>query len=466
MINLDDTIIAPATSNQASAIAVLRISGNKAISITQNYFDKNIIDAKTHSLHFGKIKTKENEVIDEVLLSVFKNPTSYTGEDTVEISCHGSTYIQQRIIQLYNQSGVRMANPGEFTMRAFKNGKLDLTQAEAVADLIASDSKASHEVAMNQMRGGISNKLNDLREKLINFAALIELELDFSTEDVEFANRDEFKSLLNEINLNLSELIDSFLYGNAIKEGVSTAILGKPNAGKSSLLNAVLKEDKAIVSDIAGTTRDIIEDTAVFDGIKFRFIDTAGIRETTDTIESIGVERAVSNALKSNILIYLYEREQITEDEIKSFLNQFYNKGKYLFLIENKTDISGGFRSEFISKELIEELKNSFSSFYYSGISAQNKEDIDKLLIQLTKLVKSWQKEDVAVITQARHLDALNQTQRAINQTLNGLSIGIPNDLLAQDIREAIYHLGSITGNIEVDRDILGTIFGKFCIGK
>lgn len=466
MINLDDTIIAPATGNQASAIAVLRISGNKAISITQNYFDKNIIDAKTHSLHFGKIKTKENEVIDEVLLSVFKNPTSYTGEDTVEISCHGSTYIQQRIIQLYNQSGVRMANPGEFTMRAFKNGKLDLTQAEAVADLIASDSKASHEVAMNQMRGGISNKLNDLREKLINFAALIELELDFSTEDVEFANRDEFKSLLNEINLNLSELIDSFLYGNAIKEGVSTAILGKPNAGKSSLLNAVLKEDKAIVSDIAGTTRDIIEDTAVFDGIKFRFIDTAGIRETTDTIESIGVERAVSNALKSNILIYLYEREQITEDEIISFLNQFYNKGKYLFLIENKTDISGGFRSEFISKELIEELKNSFSSFYYSGISAQNKEDIDKLLIQLTKLVKSWQKEDVAVITQARHLDALNQTQRAINQTLNGLSIGIPNDLLAQDIREAIYHLGSITGNIEVDRDILGTIFGKFCIGK
>lgn len=466
MINLDDTIIAPATGNQASAIAVLRISGNKAISITQNYFDKNIIDAKTHSLHFGKIKTKEDEVIDEVLLSVFKNPTSYTGEDTVEISCHGSTYIQQRIIQLYNQSGVRMANPGEFTMRAFKNGKLDLTQAEAVADLIASDSKASHEVAMNQMRGGISNKLNDLREKLINFAALIELELDFSTEDVEFANRDEFKSLLNEINLNLSELIDSFLYGNAIKEGVSTAILGKPNAGKSSLLNAVLKEDKAIVSDIAGTTRDIIEDTAVFDGIKFRFIDTAGIRETTDTIESIGVERAVSNALKSNILIYLYEREQITEDEIKSFLNQFYNKGKYLFLIENKTDISGGFRSEFISKELIEELKNSFSSFYFSGISAQNKEDIDKLLIQLTKLVKSWQKEDVAVITQARHLDALNQTQRAINQTLNGLSIGIPNDLLAQDIREAIYHLGSITGNIEVDRDILGTIFGKFCIGK
>lgn len=466
MINLDDTIIAPATGNQASAIAVLRISGNKAISITQNYFDKNIIDAKTHSLHFGKIKTKENEVIDEVLLSVFKNPTSYTGEDTVEISCHGSTYIQQRIIQLYNQSGVRMANPGEFTMRAFKNGKLDLTQAEAVADLIASDSKASHEVAMNQMRGGISNKLNDLREKLINFAALIELELDFSTEDVEFANRDEFKSLLNEINLNLSELIDSFLYGNAIKEGVSTAILGKPNAGKSSLLNAVLKEDKAIVSDIAGTTRDIIEDTAVFDGIKFRFIDTAGIRETTDTIESIGVERAVSNALKSNILIYLYEREQITEDEIKSFLNQFYNKGKYLFLIENKTDISGGFRSEFISKELIEELKNSFSSFYFSGISAQNKEDIDKLLIQLTKLVKSWQKEDVAVITQARHLNALNQTQRAINQTLNGLSIGIPNDLLAQDIREAIYHLGSITGNIEVDRDILGTIFGKFCIGK
>lgn len=466
MINLDDTIIAPATGNQASAIAVLRISGNKAISITQNYFDKNIIDAKTHSLHFGKIKTKENEVIDEVLLSVFKNPTSYTGEDTVEISCHGSTYIQQRIIQLYNQSGVRMANPGEFTMRAFKNGKLDLTQAEAVADLIASDSKASHEVAMNQMRGGISNKLNDLREKLINFAALIELELDFSTEDVEFANRDEFKSLLNEINLNLSELIDSFLYGNAIKEGVSTAILGKPNAGKSSLLNAVLKEDKAIVSDIAGTTRDIIEDTAVFDGIKFRFIDTAGIRETTDTIESIGVERAVSNALKSNILIYLYEREQITEDEIISFLNQFYNKGKYLFLIENKTDISGGFRSEFISKELIEELKNSFSSFYYSGISAQNKEDIDKLLIQLTKLVKSWQKEDVAVITQARHLDALNQTQRAINQTLNGLSIGVPNDLLAQDIREAIYHLGSITGNIEVDRDILGTIFGKFCIGK
>lgn len=466
MIDLDDTIIAPATGNQASAISVLRISGNKAISITQNYFDKNIIDAQTHSLHFGKIKTKENEVIDEVLLSVFKNPRSYTGEDTVEISCHGSTYIQQRIIQLYNQSGVRMANPGEFTMRAFKNGKLDLTQAEAVADLIASDSKASHEVAMNQMRGGISNKLNDLREKLINFAALIELELDFSTEDIEFANRDEFKILLNKINLNLSELIDSFLYGNAIKQGVSTAILGKPNAGKSSLLNAVLKEDKAIVSDIAGTTRDIIEDTAVFDGIKFRFIDTAGIRETSDTIESIGVQRAVSNALKSNILIYLYESEQITEDEIKSFLNQFYNKGKYLFLIENKTDISGGFQSEFISKELIEELKNNFSSFYFSGISAQNKEDIDKVLFQLTKLVKSWQKEDVAVITQARHLDALNQTQSAINQTLNGLSIGISNDLLAQDIREAIYHLGSITGNIEVDRDILGTIFGKFCIGK
>ena len=465
-MNLNETIIAPATGNVSAAIAVIRISGEYAITVTQQLFktSKNLADSPSHTLHFGKIMDKD-EVVDEVLVSLFKNPNSYTGEDVIEISCHGSLYIQQRIMQLFLDKGLRLAQPGEFTMRAFKNGKLDLAQAEAVADLIASDTRAAHEVAMNQMRGGISKQLTALRKELINFAALMELELDFSGEDVEFADRNQFRTLLKNIKQNIVPLIESFAYGNAIKQGVAVAIVGKPNAGKSSLLNALLKEDRAIVSDIAGTTRDTIEDMIVVDGIKFRLTDTAGLRETEDEIEAIGVQRSIANALKSKIVLFLYDRADTTADEIKQMLRPLFDKNIHLFLIENKIDLND-VSTSFLDAEFLESIQEEFKHVENLMVSAKNEVSVHELSQKLAEYIKTWHDPNAQVITQTRHLNALKATLIAVESIENGLNLDIPGDLLAQDIREAIRELGSITGEIEVDRDILGTIFGEFCIGK
>lgn len=465
-MNFDDTIIAPATGNVSAAIALIRISGNQAISTVEKVFKSNskLSKSESHKLHFGKIMD-QNEVVDEVLVSVFKNPNSYTGEDIIEISCHGSTYIQQRIINLFLHKGLRMANPGEFTMRAFKNGKLDLTQAEAVGDLIASDSKASHEIAMNQMRGGISNALQDLRKELIHFAAMIELELDFSGEDVEFADRSGLMNLLDKLESHIQPLIESFAYGNAIKQGVPVAIIGKPNAGKSSLLNALLNEDRAIVSDIAGTTRDTIEDIIVLGGIKFRLIDTAGLRQTTDTIEAMGVERSIENALKSKLVLFLYDRQDTSESEIMEMLQPLFQKNLHLFFIENKIDLHQENQS-ILNPQSQETLKQNFEGVQKFAISAHQTESVHQLAENLTNYVQSWHQDDQMVITQARHLHALENTISSIQDIRFGMENNVPSDLVAQDIRAAIQHLGGITGAIDVDKDILETIFGSFCIGK
>lgn len=465
-MNLIDTIIAPATGNISAAIAVIRISGGKALPVTEKLFktSKNLHSAPSHSLHFGRI-IDEDVIVDEVLVSVFKGPNSYTGEDVIEISCHGSVYIQQRILSLFLKNGLRMAEPGEFTMRAFTNGKLDLAQAEAVADLIASDSKASHEVAMQQMRGGISKQLTSLRKQLIHFAAMMELELDFSGEDVEFADRQQFMQLLKDLKQHIVPLIESFEYGNAVKEGVAVAILGKPNAGKSSLLNALLKEDRAIVSDIAGTTRDTIEDIIVVEGIKLRLIDTAGLRETSDEIEAIGVERSIANALKSKIVLFLFDRNDTTSEEIRNMLEPLFNKSIHLFLTENKTDLQKN-EGSFIDEELLNSLHPNFEYIESAAISAKNEKEVHNLSLRLAEYIRSWHTSGAQVITQTRHLYALQSALESIEEVKNGLEMNIPGDLVAQDIREAIRHLGSITGEIEVDRDILGTIFGEFCIGK
>ena len=462
----EETIIAPATGNASAAIAVIRISGDEAIEVTDRVFRsrKSLQQADSHTLHFGKI-TDGEEIVDEVLVSVFKGPNSYTGEDVIEISCHGSVYIQQRLLELFLQKGLRMAEPGEFTLRAFKNGKLDLAQAEAVADLIAADTKASHEVAMNQLRGGISKQLYALRQELIRFAALMELELDFSGEDVEFADREKFSELLDNLKKHIRPLIDSFAYGNAIKEGVPVAILGKPNAGKSSLLNALLREDRAIVSDIAGTTRDTIEDVIVVDGIKLRLTDTAGIRETADEIEAMGVERSIARALKSKVVLFLFDRRDTTQDEIRMMLQPLINKGIHLFLIENKIDLHEE-TAFYLDEEFRAEMEKNFEHVAYFALSARNDELVHELSKRLAVYIKSWHQADAQVITQTRHLRALQATLTAVEEIERGLALNVPGDLVAQDISEAIRELGSITGDIEIDRDILGTIFGEFCIGK
>ncbi|MGQ1928626.1 tRNA uridine-5-carboxymethylaminomethyl(34) synthesis GTPase MnmE [Ornithobacterium rhinotracheale] len=469
-MNYEETIIAPATGMQSAAIAVLRISGEKAFEITEKCFQpknkKRKISEKSHALIFGDIIDSNGNWIDEVLVSVFKNPNSYTGEDTVEISCHGSSFIIQQIIDLYLKNGARMANAGEFTLRAFKNGKLDLAQAEAVADLIASDTQAAHDLAMNQMRGGVSTKLKELRKQLIHFAAMLELELDFTEEDVEFADREEFLLLVKNLQTHIQALIDSFQYGNAIKDGIPIAILGKPNAGKSSLLNSILNEDKAIVSDIEGTTRDSIEDVVIANGIKFRLIDTAGIRETEDTIEALGVERAIANAKKSKLVLFLYDTENTQPEEITKLLQPIKNLGIHLFLIENKIDVRNGFNPEFFNSDEISSLKENFSSVKNLGISAKNSAQVSDLMTEIANLVKDWKNTSDTIITHARHKEALKKTLTSLQATQQALEMNIPGDLMAQDVREAIRHLGSITGDIEVDRDILGTIFSEFCIGK
>ncbi|WP_395094103.1 tRNA uridine-5-carboxymethylaminomethyl(34) synthesis GTPase MnmE [Vaginella massiliensis] len=460
----NDTICALATANGMGAIAVIRISGPQAIEKVNALFrskfgSKQLTEVDSHTVHLGYVLDADT-YIDEALFTVFKGPHSYTGEDVVEISTHGSVYIQQKVLEVLNKNGIRNANPGEYTFRAFWNGKMDLTQAEAVADLIASDSKASHEIAMKQMRGGFSTQIKELREQMVNFAALIELELDFSEEDVEFANREQFNELLNDLQNILKKLADSFAYGNVIKNGVPVAIVGAPNAGKSTLLNALLNEERAIVSDVEGTTRDTIEETLYINGIGFRFIDTAGIREAGDKIEQIGIEKTFEKIDKASIVLYLYDCNIMADNQIANQLEALVSKGKIVFNIANKIDVDN-------TREVIPQaIKDEFKDVIHLEISAKEKHNIDLLKEQLFAQVQLLNNANDTIVSNSRHLDVLQKTLAQIQKIRQGMQQGLPGDLLAMDIREALEYLGTITGEIDVDQDILGTIFGKFCIGK
>ena len=460
----NDSIIALATPSGIGAISVIRISGEDAINIVSKKFNsisgKKLKNQKTHTIHLGHI-IENNRIIDEVLVSVFKNPSSYTGENIVEISCHGSSYIQREIIQLFLKNGCRMADNGEFTMRAFLNGKMDLSQAEAVADVIASNSSASHQLAIQQMRGGITNELKDLRTKLLDFAALIELELDFSGEDVEFADRTKFKELVVTISSVLKKLIDSFSFGNAMKNGIPVAIIGEPNVGKSTLLNSLFNEEKAIVSEIAGTTRDAIEDELIIEGVAFRFIDTAGIRQTNDIVESIGIKKTFEKAENAQLLIFLIDSNKFVGskssflEEIKIIKNRFPNKR--LLLIANKIDS--------LPEKQRKEITTSVKEILL--LSAKEKIGITTLLKELTSLVnRGALSNNETIVTNSRHFEALNNALNAINSVQEGIDLKISTDLFSIDIRECLRHLGNITGEYDVDKDILGHIFSNFCIGK
>ena len=461
----NDTIIALATPSGVGAISVIRLSGGKSIEIVDAFFKsvkskKSLIDQKTHTIHLGHI-IQNDIILDEVLVSIFKNPKSYTGENVVEISCHGSVFIQQEIIQLFLQNGCRMADNGEFTMRAFLNEKMDLSQAEAVADVIASNSAASHQMAIQQMRGGITNELKELRAQLLDFAALIELELDFSGEDVEFADRTKFKELVTQITFVLKRLIDSFAFGNAMKNGIPVAIIGEPNVGKSTLLNTLLNEEKAIVSDIAGTTRDAIEDEMIIDGVAFRFIDTAGIRETEDVVESIGIKKAYEKAENAQLIIFLIDSNKFSYakgdflEEIETIKERFPNKR--LLVIANKIDTLSCHDSSILQSEIDNLIL----------LSAKQKTGINELKAELTSLVNTGAlSNNETIVTNSRHFEALNNALTAITSVQQGIDLEISTDLFSIDIRECLRHLGNITGEYDVDKDILGHIFGNFCIGK
>ena len=454
-MNIQDTIVALSTPQGSGALGVIRMSGPEAIGIAQKIFkpaskNKLLQDQSTQSLHFGKI-IFDNEVIDEVLLSLFKAPHSLTGENTIEISCHGSPYILQRALEACMAHGARLAEPGEYTLKAFYNGKMDLSQAEAVADLIASESKMAHQMALTQMKGSFSKELGYMREELIHFAALLELELDFSEEDVEFADRSSMLDLIARIQKKISSLIESFRMGNVIKNGIATAIVGAPNAGKSTLLNALLGEEKAIVSDIAGTTRDSIEDVIHLGGIKFRFIDTAGLRDTEDVIEKIGIERAYQKLQQADLVLYIVDATRLSEENALHELNQLKAQypDKIILALANKTDQVQGYSEAFLS---------------ISAKTGTGLEELKKRLIELAG-IENFNAQSTLVSNQ-RHLSALKEAQTALNEVEQGFHMHIPSDLVAIDLRRALYHLGSITGAIEVDRDILGAIFSKFCIGK
>ncbi len=451
--NLNDTICALATAPAVSAIGVIRVSGAQAISLVNTIFKgKDLTQQATHTIHFGKI-VNGNQVIDEVLASLFIAPKSYTGENTVELSCHGSPYIQQQILQLLVQQGCRVAQPGEFTLRAFLNKKLDLSQAEAVADLIASDSDESHKMAMNQMRGGFSAQINQMRERLINFASLIELELDFAEEDVEFAKRTELIQLVADILTLINSLTESFKYGNAIKNGIPTVIAGKPNAGKSTLLNALINEERAIVSDIAGTTRDTIEEAFVLDGITFRLIDTAGIREhAADVIEEKGIERTFEKIQKASIVIYVFDASNTTADELENELKTFADLNAIIIPVANKTDLAA------------QQIQLS-AALSIIQLSAKTLAGVQTLKQRLIEAVRTDEVKNDVIITNLRHFEALKQAADSLTQVLNGIEMGISGDLIAFDIRRALFHLGEITGEVTTD-DLLANIFSKFCIGK
>ena len=464
MIN-QETIVALASPSGAGAIAVIRISGEKALTIASEVFQsvsgKDIAKQKTHTIHLGHI-VDDKKVLDQVLLSIFKNPHSYTGENVVEISCHGSTFIQQQIIQLLLRKGCKMAQAGEFTLRAFLNGKLDLSQAEAVADLISSDNEASHQIAMQQMRGGFSNEIAKLREELLNFASLIELELDFAEEDVEFADRTQFKELLIRIEFVLKRLIDSFAVGNVIKNGIPVAIVGEPNVGKSTLLNALLNEERAIVSEIAGTTRDTIEDELTIGGIGFRFIDTAGIRETSDVVESIGIQKTFEKIEQAQVVLYILDGSWMMEDgsleNVKIEFEKIKNKFplKTIVVIVNKSDL--------LSDSDKTSIQNTIHNIQF--LSAKQKTGIDELKNTLLSFVNTGAlRNNETIVTNSRHYDSLLKALEEITKVRFGLDQNLSSDLMAIDIKQALYHFGEITGQVTND-ELLGNIFANFCIGK
>ena len=466
MIN-NDTIVALATPSGAGAIAVIRISGERAIEIGASVFQsikgKDLLKQKSHTLHLGHI-IDGNKTLDEVLVSIFKGSNSYTGENTIEISCHGSTYIQQQIIQLLLRKGCRMANAGEFTLRSFLNGKMDLSQAEAVADLISSDNEASHQIAMQQMRGGFSNELKNLRQELLNFASLIELELDFAEEDVAFADRTQFRELLVRIEFVLKRLIDSFAVGNVIKNGIPVAIVGEPNVGKSTLLNALLNEERAIVSEIAGTTRDTIEDELVIGGIGFRFIDTAGIRDTNDVIESIGIRKTFEKIEQAQVVLFLFDGLKFKVSSSEFFIEIEKVKNKFpikpLVIVINKLDLLSESEVLNITKQL-ETLNLKLLK-----ISAKNNLGIDELKNQLLSFVNTGAlRNNETIVTNTRHYDSLLKALDEIQKVKFGLESNLSSDLMAIDIKEALYHFGMITGEVTND-ELLGNIFANFCIGK
>ena len=462
-IETNDIIVALATAHGSSAIAIIRLSGPEVLNIVEPFIYSKTLkkislkNKPSHSVNFALIVFQDN-IIDEVLITLFKNPNSYTGQDSIEISCHGSPFIQQKLLQLFLSQGARMANAGEFTLRAFLNGKLDLSQAEAVSDLITSNSALSHQFAMQQMRGGFSTKINQLRQNLINFASLIELELDFSEEDVEFANRDDLKKLISTIYSVIEALIQSFELGNVIKNGIPVTIIGKPNAGKSTLLNVLLEEDKAIVSEIAGTTRDIIEDEMIIDGVMFRFIDTAGLRITSDAVEQIGLNKAFEAIKKSAIVIYLFDAHELTAGDLVLELQKIEEHlvSTQVIVVANKIDI-----------ETLNDLKNEFIDFpEMIFISAKKQLNIHELKNKLLSLfdARTVSATDT-IVTNARHASSLTNANLALKKVLEGLNNNIVPDLLALDIRYALNEIGLITGEVS-NEDLLNNIFSKFCIGK
>jgi tRNA modification GTPase len=497
-----ETICAIATPPGQGAIAIIRLSGPDALRICDEIFSpkkKNlkITETATHSIHFGTI-LNDTEILDEVLVSIFREPHSYTGENAIEISCHGSSYIQQKIVELLISKGVRLAKPGEFTLRAFLNGKFDLSQAEAVADLIAASSRSAHDLALQQIRGGFSQKISELRTALLNFASLIELELDFSQEDVEFVDRKELVQLLNEIKSEIEHLASSFSYGNVLKTGIPVAIIGKPNVGKSTLLNAILNEERAIVSEIPGTTRDTIEDTIDIHNYAFRFIDTAGLRHSSDSIESQGIERTYEKIDQAAVVLYLFDITQGNSNDVLQELEEFKVQsskfkvhppaGGSKFKVEGAKGIEHRAKDysihsadrrlptadqkKFIlvanKSDLLEETPKGLKGLLEHEcifISAKRKENINLILERLVEVVGEMKVQDTAVVSNVRHFDALNGALQSVKAVLTGLSAGVSSDLVTVDLRTALYHLGEITGEITTD-EILGNIFGKFCIGK
>ena len=461
---MNDIICAISTPPGMGAIAVIRLSGEGCTAVVDKLFvspsGKKLVTARANTTHFGQI-VFNNEVIDEVLTTVFRAPHSFTGEESVEISCHGSVYIQQKIVEALIARGVRLAQPGEFTRRAFGNGKFDLSQAEAVADLIASASQASHRVAMNQMRGGFAGKLAELRDKLLQFVSLVELELDFPEEDVEFANRQKLYELTEEIEREIDKLARSFQLGNAIKNGIPVAIIGETNAGKSTLLNLLLNEEKAIVSDIHGTTRDVIEDTVNISGVSFRFIDTAGIRHTTDTIETMGIERTFQKIGQASIVLWMIDLTTPVE-KIESLAESIVPKlaDKHVLLLFNKADLLPD--AERVEKEhILPELKAE--RLFISAKKQQNTDVLQQLLLKAAAIPQIGEHD--VIVTNLRHYEALVKALEAVRRVKEGLEIGISSDFISQDIRECMFYLGEITGQISTD-EILGNIFSKFCIGK
>jgi tRNA modification GTPase len=460
-----DTICALATPPGQGALAVIRVSGPESMTVLSELFlpvnghKKDFSSVRPNTIHFGRL-IESDQVIDEVLVSIFRSPRSYTGEDVAEISIHGSVYIQQLVLQLLQRHGCRLAQPGEFTLRAFINGKIDLSQAEAVADLIAAQHAGAHQAALQQLRGGYSNIIRDLRRRLIDFASLIELELDFSEEDVEFADRTQMLELVMVLNKEVRQLNESFSSGNVLKHGVPVLIAGKPNVGKSTLLNALLNEERAIVSDIAGTTRDVVEDHLVINNVRFRFMDTAGIRDTDDTIEKMGVERTFANAAKSSIVLYLCDPGQSPEVELMKELEVFCKKSgtphSSIITLINKCDRFGD-----------SEIKSMYSAFPEAlSISAKEQINIEKLKNNLSLMAAGMGvQSDQNLVTNARHAEALQAASIALQRVIDGIKNKLMTDLLALELKTAIHHLGNITGEVHTD-DLLANIFSKFCIGK